>query len=125
MKSITTKNILLTVLLLLGLTSYSFAAADLPVTTQVSDKVDGKIEIHEEIKIEAQSATPSSNPKLKEGKACLDENLEEAKGKTFTEIPMAETMPCDTVDCSDLGAAQLHKDNYVKLKNAKTISCDK
>ena len=84
-----------------------------------------KIEILQEIKIEAQSTNLASNSKLKEGKACSDENLEEVKGELFTEIPMAETMPCDKVDCNDLGAARMHADNYKKLNNARTNSCAK
>ncbi|CAA6813441.1 MAG: Unknown protein [uncultured Sulfurovum sp.] len=128
MKSIMTKNILLSILFLLGLTSYTFAASALPVSAQVTESAKGqadKIQIVPEIKIQAQSSSTSKNPKLKEGDACSDENLEEVQGKTFTEIPMATTIPCDKVDCSDLTAAKLHKDNYVKLNNAKTIACDK
>ena len=126
MKSIITKNILFSMLLMLGLTSYAFAEKDLPVSKQVVEDTKEKIEIIPEIKIKAQAASNApKNSKLKDGVACSDENLEEVQGKLFTEIPMAETIPCDTVDCQDLEAAKLQKDNYVKLKNAKTVSCDK
>ena len=99
-----------------------YAAPALPVSTQTSDS---KIEVSDEIKIEVQSSAPSSNPKLKQGDACSDENLEEAKGELIVEIPMAKTIPCDKVDCKDLAPAKLMKDNYKKLKTAKTISCGK
>ena len=124
MKKIITKNILLGTFVLLSLTSYSFAAPALPVSGQGEEE---KIELIQEIKIDAQASTAAKNPKLKEGSACSDENknLEEVKGKLFTEIPMAKTIPCDTVDCKDLGAAKMHKDNYIKLKTAETIACDK
>jgi len=113
-------------LLLLGLSSYAVAAPALPISSQMSEKTqEEKIEIVQEIKIEAQSTATPSNPKLKTGDACSDENLEEAKGETFIEIPMAKTIPCDEVDCKDLKPAKMYKDNYEKLKTAKTISCDK
>ena len=116
-------NILLGIGLLLSLTNYTLAAGALPVSGQVSEKE--KIEIVEEIKIEVQSSNSVSNPKLKEGNACSDEELEEVQGKSFTEIPMAESIPCDKVDCNDLSAAKMYKDNYKKLEDAKTISCAK
>jgi hypothetical protein len=122
MKRIITKNILLGTFLLLSLTGYSFAAPALPVSTQATEE---KFELIPEIKIDAQSTTAPQNSKLKAGKACSDENLEEVQGELFSEIPMAKTIPCDKVDCNELSAAQMHKDNYVKLKTAKTISCDK
>lgn len=132
MKSIITTNLLLSILLLIGLTSYIYADPALPVSTQVTDKAKGtikkeeKIEIVPEIKIQAQSSTtPSKNPKLKQGDACADENLEEIEGEIFTEIPMAETIPCDRVDCNDLKPAKMLKDNYKKLRDAKTVSCGK
>lgn len=125
MTEMITKKILLSITLMLGLTNYTFATPDLPVSTQVSDqeKKEDKIEIVPEIKIEVQSTTTSSNPHLKIGKACSDEKLEEAKGELFNEIPMAETIPCDNVDCKDLKPAKMYKDNYKELKDAETISC--
>lgn len=121
MKTFIRKNILIGIFLL-GSTSFTVAAPALPVSSQVTEE---KIEVVPEIKIEAQVSNTASNPKLKEGSACSDENLEEVKGELFSEIPMAKTMPCDKVDCSDLLAAQMHRDNYIKLKTAKTISCEK
>ena len=125
MNKIIKGNILLGILLLLSLTNYTLAAPALPVSSQKGEGAQEKIEIVQEIRIEAQSTSRTSNPKLKEGNACSDEELEEVQGKLFTEIPMAKTIPCDKVDCNDLGAAKMHKDNYTKLNNAKTISCDK
>ena len=127
MKEIIKKNTILPILLLLaGLTIYTLAAPALPVTSQVSEGTQGeRIEVVEEIKIQAQSNNVASNPNLKEGSACSDENLEEAQGELFTEIPMAKTIPCDAVDCNNLAAAKMHKDNYKKLETAKTLSCDK
>jgi len=135
MKSIMSKYFIFSILLLLSFTNYAFAGPALPTSTQVSETpnlpttkqgekaiVDEEIEIVPEIKIEAQAST-SSNPKLKEGNVCDFDNLEEVKGELFTEIPMAETIPCDKVDCSDLKPAKMLKDNYKKLPNAKTIRC--
>jgi hypothetical protein len=126
MNKLVRNNILVSILLLLGLTNYTLATPDLPISTQTLDEVkDEKIEILQEIKIEVQSSDLSKNPKLKDGNACSDEDLEEVQGKLFTEIPIAKTIPCDKVDCKGLSAAKMQKDDYVKLKTAKTISCHK
>ncbi len=122
MKSII-KALTNTLILLLS-SNYLYAQVALPISTQVNEKKgDEKIEVVEEIKIEVLNTT--SNPKLKEGDACSDEELEEAKGELFIEIPMAKTIPCDKVNCKDLAPAKLSKDNYKKLKTAKTLSCGK
>jgi len=126
MKTIIIRRTIISTLLLLGLTNYALAAPALPISSQISEEAqEEKIEIVQEIKIEAQSSTSASNPKLKEGNACSDEDLEEVEGKLFTEIPMAQTVPCDKVDCTDLDAARMYNDNYIKLKTAKTTSCNK
>ena len=129
MKSIVTKYLIVSVLTLLTWTSYSFAGSDgsdLPVSKQKTEKIDDEIEIIPEIIIDTESSTQSSNnSKLKQGKACDFEDLEEVQGELIVEIPMAKTIPCDKVDCKDLKPAKMLKDNYVKLKTAKTISCDK
>jgi len=126
------RKILLTIALLLGLTNYTFATPNLPVSTQTSNQdnnennvesLTDKLEIIPEIKIEVQATT--TNPKLKTGDACSDEKLEEVQGELFNEIPMAKTIPCDKVDCKNLKPAKMYKDNYKKLKDAKTISCGK
>ena len=130
MNNVITKNILICILLIVGLTNYTLAEADLPVSAQLTeDGEDEKIEIIQEIKIETTNL--ASNPKLKEGIACSEEELEKLEklevmqGSLFTEIPMAITMPCDKVDCNDLAAAKMYKDNYRKLRDARTISCGK
>jgi len=140
MKTVITKYLTISTLLFLGLSSTAIADATLPVSKQATDNKtttlpqskqkssgnkEDKIEIVPEIKIQAEAPTKASNSKLKDGKVCDFENLEEAKGEIFTEIPMAETIPCDKVDCSDLKAAKMLKDNYKKLPDAKTVACDK
>ena len=122
MKHIITKQILISSTLLFGFTSYALAEPALPVSSQISK--EEKIELVPEIKIDAQAST-AKNPKLKDGSACSDEKLEEVEGEVFSEIPMAKTIACDTVDCQDLTAAKMHKDDYVQLKTAETISCEK
>lgn len=129
MKALIRKPFTLSILLLLSLTNYSFADSKLPTSKQVTESSakDDKIEIVDEIKIEDESTTPT-DPKLKTGDACSDEHLEEAKGKliTIVDIPMAKTIPCDKVDCSDLKPAKIKKIIIKKLPPmAKTISCDK
>jgi len=130
MRLMSKRRIVLGTLLLLGFTSYSFAETKLPVSAQLTEEKitiveEATVEIVPEIKIQTQTASLLTNPNLKTGIACSDENLEEAKGELFNVIPMAETIPCDKVDCNDLSAAKMHKDNYKELRNAKTIACDK
>jgi len=115
----------LSIFLLITLTPYAYADAQKLPTSKKVDKED-VIEIIPEIKIETGATSVKKDPKLKEGKTCNFDDLEEAKGEEFIEIPMAETIPCSTVDCKDLKPAVLHNDNYKKLKDAKTIAgCDK
>jgi len=138
MKSTISKYFVFSTVLLLTLTNYALAETALPTSTQLSEKSslpvskqgeaaieDDEIEIVPEIRIEAQASTASSNPKLKEGNVCDFDDLEEVKGELFSEIPMAQTVPCDKVDCSELKPARMLKDNYKKLRNAKTVSCAK
>ena len=127
MKTIVSRYLVVSVLALLTWTSSSFADSNLPVSKQKTDKADKeKIEVIPEITIDSESSTqPSTNPKLKQGKACDFENLEEAEGELMVEIPMAKTEPCDKVGCKGLKPAKMLDDNYVELKTAKTISCDK
>ena len=130
MKFIITKDITLTILLLSGLTSYSLADSNsiLPTSSQLDKggeennlSIDG-IEIVEEIIITPQEQGNSKrNPTLKEGKAC-DDRLEPAElgPDEYQDIPMAKTIPCDKVDCSELKPAKLLKDSYKKIPMAKT-----
>lgn len=123
MKSITTKFLALSALLLaFNVSSYAESATALPTSKQLSSKTK-KIEIVDEIKIQADTSTKKSNPALKEGEACDDEKLEAAKlsPDNYVDVPMAETVPCGgEVDCSHLKAAKLHKDTFKKLPMAKT-----
>ncbi len=127
MKSIISKYLVVSVLSLLTWTTSSFAGSNLPVNKQEINKEDkDKIEIVPEIKIDSESSTKApKNSKLKQGKACDFEDLEEVKGELIVEIPMAKTIPCDAVNCKKLKPAKLLKDHYIELKTAKTISCDK
>jgi hypothetical protein len=139
MKDTIKKYFVLSTLLLTGLTNHLFAgpalptstqasaASNLPTSTQTKEHVeDDEIEIVSEIKIQVAPLSAPSNPQLKEGDACSDEELEEVQGELFVDnIPMAQTIPCDKVDCKDLKPARMKKDNYRKLPNAKTIRCQK
>ncbi len=130
MKKLIKERILVSTLLLLGLTSYAVATPSLPVSSQMSKGAEEeKIEIVQEIKIKNQSSSSPSNPSLKEGNACSDENLEEIQGELITvlpALPMAKTIPCDTVDCKDLKPAQMGSYKMRKLPpTAKTINCSK
>lgn len=119
MKSIISKYFTLGSVLLFIFTSSVYAEA-----SKANGAKADKIEIVPEIKIEAQDAS-KKNTKLKEGKACNFDDLEEAEGEEFTEIPMAQTIPCADVDCKNLKPAALHKDNYKELPESKTIKgCD-
>jgi len=138
MKLNISQYLVFSILLFLSFTTLANAEPNLPTSTQMSEEtnekinkiesnitaeeIDEKIEIIPEIKIESQS-TSSSDPRLKMGKACSDEDLEEVKGEVFVEIPMAKTVPCDKVDCNGLKPARLLKNNYKKLKNATTLKC--
>jgi len=122
MKLIISKYFTLGSVLLFILTSSVYAEAA-KAEVKAEAKTD-KIEIVPEIKIEAQDAS-KKNSKLKEGKACNFDDLEELEGKEFSEIPMAQTIPCADVDCKELKPAKLHKDDYKDLPETKTIKgCD-
>ena len=126
MKLIISKYFTLGSVLLFILTSSVYAGTPKVDVAKVDKKTAKaeKVEIVPKIKIEAQDAS-KKNTKLKQGKACNFDDLEEAEGEEFTEIPMAQTIPCTDVDCKNLKPAVLHKDNYKKLPDAKTIKgCD-
>ncbi len=128
MKTIVSKYLVVSVLALLTWTNSVLAGSDLPVSKQKTDKVEKEeIEIVPEVKLDAESSAQSSttNSKLKQGKACDFEDLEEVEGELIVDIPMAKTEPCDKVGCKNLKPAKMLDDNYVELKTAKTISCDK
>jgi len=128
MESIINKKVTSMMLILIGLGSYTYAdtAPNLPQSTQIkidsneSLKID-EIEIVPEITIQTGN-TENKNPDLKEGEACDDENLEPAilAPDEYRNIPMAQTVPCDKVNCENLKAAKLLKDSYKKIPMAKT-----
>jgi len=106
MKLFISRYLTVSALMFSTLTSYIYAETpNLPKSTQVKTekKASDAIEIIPEIKIEA--GTSSTNSKLKEGKTCNFDDLEEAEGEEFIDIPMAQTIPCADVDCKDLKPA--------------------
>jgi len=124
MKLIISKYFTLGSALLFILTSSVYAEASKANEVKAKTTKADKIEILPKIKIEAQDAS-KKNSKLKQGKACNFDDLEEAEGEEFTEIPMAQSIPCADVDCKNLKPAVLHNDNYRKLPDEKTIKgCD-
>ena len=129
MKSIIKKQIASRVLLLIALSSYTYAqsAPNLPVSSQITDDSNKSLKIWEieilpEIIIQTGEDSENRNPDLKEGEACDDQALEPAvlTPDEYQDIPMAETIPCDKVNCENLKAAKLMKDSYRKIPMAKT-----
>jgi len=128
MKTVISKYITFSLLIIVGLGGY--AQADTTASTKAkvekvkkevkkSAKADVDLPIMK-LKVDDSS---SGNSKLKKGKGC--EDLEEVKGETFDDYPMAKTVPCDKVDCKDLKSAVLHNDNFKELPTAKTDgSCE-
>jgi hypothetical protein len=137
MKAILLKSVALSVLII-GLGGYSQADTKVSNASKVKKEVKkvkngvkkAKKNIKKKvddtdlpiIKLKIDNSTPS-NPKLKKGKGC--EDLEEAKGKTFVDYPMAETIPCDKGGCKNLKPAKLGNYEYKDLPVAKTDgSCE-
>jgi len=138
MKAILLKSVALSVLII-GLGAYSQADTKVSdATTKVKKEVekvskdvdktkkDVKKKVDDTdlpiIKLKVDDSAPS-NPNLKKGKGC--EDLEEAKGETFTDYPMAETIPCGEGGCKDLKPAKLGQYEYKDLPVAKTDgSCE-
>jgi len=135
MKYIMTRSFIFYVLVIFGFTTYGYAgsASPLPKSIQTSSinsddtitKID-KIEIISEMTISVPLNKDTVDPRLKEGVACDDEELEPAiLGPDMVELPMAKTEPCTSVDCENLDNAVLHKDNYKEIPMAKIIEgCD-
>jgi hypothetical protein len=126
MKSIIQKQITSTVLILIGLGSYTYAesAPNLPQSTQITEESNESLEVEivPEIIIQTGNSTQNRNPALKEGEACDDQSLESATltPDEYQDIPMAKTIPCDKVNCENLKSAKLLKDTYKKIPMAKT-----
>jgi len=128
MKFIISKYFTLGSVLLFILTSSVYAEAPEADVAKAEVKAKEKIPKADKDdvipKIQAEDIS-KKNKKLKEGKACNFDDLEEAEGEEFTEIPMAQAIPCADVDCKNLKPAVLHNDNYKKLPDTKTIKgCD-
>jgi len=126
MKSIVKQQVGSMVLLLIALGSYTYAesAPNLPVSSHIDteENTNSNIEILDEFVITTDDNSQNTNPNLKEGEACDDENLTPANllPDEYQEIPMAKTIPCDTVNCENLKPAKLLKDTYKKIPMAKT-----
>jgi hypothetical protein len=127
------RSLLTGVLLVIAFGGYSIAnpAKDLPKSDKVeatnlpkSNKVEKRKDETLPIKLEIKES--GTNPKLEKGKGCADiKNLQEVKGETFVDYPMAETIPCTEVDCKDLEPAKLYENNYKELPTAKTdLACE-
>lgn len=115
MRTVVLKYITLSVLIIIGVGGYCQADTNTKSKKASNDELPN-------MKLKVAKST-SSNPKLKKGKGC--ENLEEVQGETFDDYPMAQTVPCDKVDCKNLKPAVLHEDKYKDLPTAKTDgSCD-
>jgi hypothetical protein len=124
MKTVIFRYITSSVLIIVGLGGY--AQAETATSTKAKaeqNKKSAKADIDlPVIKLKVGDSKPK-NSKLKKGKGC--EDLEEVEGETFDDYPMAETVPCDKVDCKDLKPAVLHDDNFKELPTAKTDgSCE-
>ncbi len=120
MRSVVSKYITLSVLIIVGLGVNCQADTNTATKSKVK-KVKKDIDLPV-IKLKVDKSAPT-NPKLKKGKGC--EDLEEAKGEVFIDYPMAKTEPCDKVDCKNLAPAKLHDDNYKELPTTKTDgSCE-
>jgi hypothetical protein len=121
MKNVMFKSITLSVLVIIGLGTFSQADTKVDAKDKVeSVKKKASIKNAElpELKLEVLKSDKKNNPKLKQGKGC--ENLEEVQGETFDDYPMAETISCDKDDCKDLKPAKLEDDNFKELPTVKT-----
>jgi hypothetical protein len=107
MKTIVLKYVTISALVILGFGGYCQADTDTKEELPL-------------LKLKVMESNGSSNLELKTGEGC--EDLEEVKGETFQEIPLAQTISCDEVDCKDLEAAKLQDHVYKDLPNAKTTA---
>jgi len=126
------RNILIKILLIVSFGELSLAETTLPVSNKTSDTelpISNKKEESTQdstLQISLDMAEPSTSSKLKKGKGCVSiKGLKEAKGEEFIDFPMAETIPCDEVDCKNLEKAVLHDDKYQDLPDAESMeSCE-
>jgi len=125
MKSTVAKQIGLSILFIaFSHFSYAESTPNLPISTQITNELNESLEIEmiPEITIQTGESNQNRNPDLKEGEACDDQALDSAilTPDEYQNIPMAETIPCDKVNCENLKAARLMKDSYKKIPMAKT-----
>jgi len=126
MKLIIKKPITSVMLVLIGLNNYIYAESEpnLPQSNQIAQesKNGSSVQIVPEITIQMEKNGQNKNPKLKEGEACDDASLKPAElgPDDYSDIPMAETIPCDTVNCENLKPARLMRDSYKKIPMAET-----
>ncbi len=129
------RNILIKILLIVSFGEFSLAQESLPTSNKKSDidlpisnekETSNETEISTDTTISLEISEPSSSTKLKKGKGCVNtKGLKEAEGEEFIDFPMAETTPCDEVDCKDLEEAKLHDDKYQDLPEAESLaSCE-
>jgi len=120
-------NTLIKILMVVSLGAFSLAETTLPTSNKKSD-IDSSVSdtTKESTPISLEISEPSSNTTLKKGKGCVNiKGLKEAEGEEFLDFPMAETVPCENVDCKDLEKAVLHEDKYEDLPIADSLkSCE-
>jgi len=120
-------NTLIKILMVVSLGAFSLAETTLPTSNKKSD-IDSSVSEtkKESTPISLEISEPSSNTTLKKGKGCVNiKGLKEAEGEEFLDFPMAETVPCEDVDCKNLEQAVLHEDKYEDLPIADSLkSCE-
>ena len=127
------RSILVKILLIVSFGEFSLAEINLPTSNKksdinlpVSNKKEDTKEPSSQLPISLEISKPSNNSELTKGKGCVDvKGLKEAEGEEFIDFPMAETTPCEDVDCKDLEKAVLHEDKYQDLPTADSLaSCE-
>ncbi|HHH19252.1 MAG TPA: hypothetical protein ENK86_01900 [Campylobacterales bacterium] len=127
-----TQGFALNLLLILGLGGVCQAEtlANLPKSDKVEKVANEASTSSEEdglpMKLEMGATAGQS---MEKGKGCADvTGLEEAEGKIMVampDIPEAETIPCDEVDCKDLPEASLGAYKVHHIPTAKTeVACE-
>ena len=127
--SFSLRNTLIKILIIISFGEVSLAENTLPTSDKKSDinlPTSSKQEASSELPISLEISDSNTDPKLAKGKGCVDiKGLKEAKGEEFIDYPMAETQPCDEVDCNNLEKAVLHEDKYQDLPTADSLaSCE-
>ncbi|MCK5854271.1 MAG: hypothetical protein KAG56_03560 [Sulfurovaceae bacterium] len=126
------RSILIKILLIVSFGGFSFAEMGLPTSDKKSDielpesNKKEKEEQSNQLPISLEITESTTDSKLAKGKGCVDiKGLKEAEGEEFVDFPMAETTPCEEVDCKNLEKAVLHTDKYQDLPTADSLeSCE-